>query len=192
MSVISRNRWRVSIGMTRSRKHQEVRMRFLRGRPAPPVETVVVPRVRRSVRVRALFSVGILLLVCVVPLSFAVVSHAARAASGAVVGAGGGQADGSRGDVIANLFEWNWNSVAHECTSVLGPAGYGGVQVAPPQDSLSRQASVGLPVPPWWEVYQPVDYNLTSRTGNEDQFKSLVATSLSARVKLYLTAVSNH
>src|SRR5437763_640742 len=156
-----------------SRKHQEVRMRFLRGHPAPPVETVVVPRVRRSVRVRALLSAGILLLACVVPLSFAVVSHAARAASGADVGTSGGQADVRRGDVIANLFEWNWNSVAHECTSVLGPAGYGGVQVAPPQDSLSR---AGLPFHPWWEVYQPVDYNLTSRMGNEDQFKSMVAT----------------
>ncbi len=169
MSVISRNRWRVSIG-----------------RPAPPVETVVVPRVRRSVRVRALFSACILLLACMVPLSFAAVSHVAGAASSV------GQADGHRGDVIANLFEWNWNSVAHECTSVLGPAGYGGVQVAPPQDSLSRQASAGPPVHPWWEVYQPVDYNLTSRMGNENQFKSMVATCRSAGVKVYVEAVINH
>ena len=101
MSIISRNRWRVSIGMPRSRKHHEVRVRFLRSRSAPPAETVVVPRVKRSVRVRALLSVGILLLACVVPLSFAVASHTAGAAS---VGAGG-QANGSRGDVIANLFE---------------------------------------------------------------------------------------
>ena len=40
------------------------------------------------------------------------------------------------GDVIANLFEWKWTSVAKECTDVLGPKGYGGVQVAPPQDSI--------------------------------------------------------
>ena len=26
-------------------------------------------------------------------------------------------------DVTANLFEWNWPSVATECTTVLGPAG---------------------------------------------------------------------
>ena len=191
MSIISRIRWRVSIGMTRSRKHQEVRRRFSRGRPAPPVETTVVPKVRRSVRVRALFSVGILLLACMVPLSFLAVSHTAGAASGANVGAGR-QAAGSRGDVIANLFEWNWKSVANECTKVLGPAGYGGVQVAPPQDSLSRQASAGPPVHPWWEVYQPVDYNLTSRMGNEDQFKSMVATCRKAGVKVYVDAVINH
>ena len=30
--------------------------------------------------------------------------------------------------VIAQMFEWNWDSVAAECTSFLGPAGYGYVQ----------------------------------------------------------------
>jgi hypothetical protein len=30
--------------------------------------------------------------------------------------------------VIAQMFEWNWDSVAAECTSFLGPAGYGFVQ----------------------------------------------------------------
>lgn len=44
----------------------------------------------------------------------------------------------ARGEVSANLFEWNWPSVANECTTVLGPAGYGSVQVAPPQDSVKR------------------------------------------------------
>src|SRR5947209_20372445 len=39
-------------------------------------------------------------------------------------------------DVSANLFEWSWPSVANECTTVLGPAGYGSVQVSPPADSL--------------------------------------------------------
>jgi hypothetical protein len=30
--------------------------------------------------------------------------------------------------VIAQMFEWDWDSVAAECTSFLGPAGYGFVQ----------------------------------------------------------------
>ena len=30
--------------------------------------------------------------------------------------------------VIAQMFEWNWDSVAVECTDFLGPAGYGYVQ----------------------------------------------------------------
>ena len=97
-----------------------------------------------------------------------------------------------RGDVIANLFEWNWTSVAKECSTVLGPAGYGGVQVAPPQDSINNQTSNPGVVHPWWEVYQPVDYNLTSRMGNEAQFKSMVATCRKAGVKVYVDTVINH
>lgn len=30
--------------------------------------------------------------------------------------------------VIAQMFEWTWDSVAAECTAFLGPAGYGFVQ----------------------------------------------------------------
>lgn len=30
--------------------------------------------------------------------------------------------------VIIQLFEWTWDSVASECTSFIGPAGYGFVQ----------------------------------------------------------------
>jgi alpha-amylase len=101
----------------------------------------------------------------------------------------------SGGDVIANLFEWNWTSVAKECTTTLGPAGYGGVQVAPPQDSLKRTELGGgsdTILHPWWEVYQPVDYNLTSRMGNEAQFRSMVSTCRAAGVKVYVDAVINH
>ncbi len=89
-------------------------------------------------------------------------------------------------DVSANLFEWNWPSVATECTDVLGPAGYGSVEVAPPQDSVSIAGH------PWWEVYQPTDYNLTSRMGDADQFRSMVAACHSAGVKVIADAVINH
>jgi alpha-amylase len=115
----------------------------------------------------------------------------------AALGAGGAQARSHRAaqragghDVIANLFEWNWRSVRRECRRVLGPAGYGGVQVAPPQDSLSRSGPA--PVHPWWEVYQPVDYRLTSRMGNERQFRRMVAGCRAAGVKVYVDAVINH
>lgn len=98
-------------------------------------------------------------------------------------------------DVIANLFEWNWPSVAKECTTQLGPAGYGGVQVAPPQDSTKRtklgDGSDDV-LHPWWEVYQPTDYTLTSRMGTEAQFKTMVKTCRAAGVKVYVDAVINH
>ncbi len=89
-------------------------------------------------------------------------------------------------DVIANLFEWNWPSVASECTNVLGPQGYGAVQVAPPEDSLSRDGH------PWWEVYQPGDYNINSRMGDRAAFTSMVSACHAAGVKVYADAVINH
>ena len=97
--------------------------------------------------------------------------------------------------VTANLFEWNWTSVAKECTDVLGPAGYSGVQVAPPQDSVKRQQlgdGSDTILHPWWEVYQPVRYALTSRMGSEAQFKKMVSTCRKAGVKVYVDAVINH
>ncbi len=96
---------------------------------------------------------------------------------------------------MANLFEWNWASVAKECTTVLGPAGYGGVQVAPPQDSLKRTGfgnGSDTVLHPWWEVYQAVDYGLTSRMGNEAQFKDMVTTCRKAGVKVYVDTIINH
>jgi alpha-amylase len=98
------------------------------------------------------------------------------------------------GNVSANLFEWNWPSVANECTTVLGPDGYASVQVSPPADSLSRDyTSPDAPIEhPWWDVYQPVDYNLTSRFGNEQQFKNMVSTCRAAGVKVIVDAVINH
>jgi alpha-amylase len=43
-----------------------------------------------------------------------------------------------------------------------------------------------------WEVYQPVDYALTSRMGSPRQFKDMVATCRAAGVKVYVDAVINH
>jgi alpha-amylase len=97
--------------------------------------------------------------------------------------------------VTANLWEWNWVSVAQECRTVLGPAGYGGVQVAPPQDSVKRTAlgnGSDTVLHPWWEVYQPVRYQLTSRMGNEQQFRDMVRACRLAGVKVYVDAVINH
>jgi alpha-amylase len=145
---------------------------------------------RRRFRLRAL-AVGAVLLLTGGLTALVVVPAQASPASAPAVDPN----DAGPHNVLANLFEWNWPSVARECTNVLGPAGYGGVQVAPPQDSLKR-TSLGngsnTILHPWWEVYQPVDYNLTSRMGNEAQFKSMVATCRRAGVKVYVDAVINH
>jgi alpha-amylase len=94
-------------------------------------------------------------------------------------------------DVTANLWEWNWNSVSAACTNQLGPAGYGAVQVAPPEESVSLATS-DSGVHPWWEVYQPVSYNLTSRMGTRAQFAAMVTACHNAGVRVYADAVINH
>lgn len=116
-------------------------------------------------------------------------AHTARAADAAAAGDSASSASSaSSNDVIANLFEWNWPSVATECTTVLGPKGYGAVQVAPPQDSIRLAGSSHS----WWDVYQPVGYGLNSRMGSEAQFASMVSACHAAGVKVYVDAVINH
>ncbi|MEV0565337.1 carbohydrate-binding module family 20 domain-containing protein [Dactylosporangium sp. NPDC050588] len=89
-------------------------------------------------------------------------------------------------DVIANLWLWPWTSIATECTNVLGPAGYGAVQVAPPEDSISVAGH------PWWDIYQPAAYDLNSRMGTRAQFTAMVNACHAAGVKVYVDAVINH
>jgi alpha-amylase len=89
-------------------------------------------------------------------------------------------------DVIVHLFQWPWASVANECRTVLGPRGFGGVQVSPPQEHVVR------PGYPWWQDYQPVSYQLTSRRGDRAGFAAMVGTCHAAGVKIYVDAVVNH
>ena len=126
------------------------------------------------------------------PAPSAVPAPAAAAPNGTADRAG---ATRTNRDVSINLFEWNWPSVAKECTTVLGPDGYGSVQVAPPQDSVKRTAlgnGSDTVLHPWWEVYQPAEYNLTSRMGTEAQFKSMVTACRKAGVRVIVDAVINH
>ena len=136
---------------------------------APP------PNPTRRLRRGGLALAGVLVAGTLLPLTLGgTVAHASSTGNG--------------GDVIANLFEWNWPSVATECTDVLGPKGYGAVQVAPPEDSIRIPGTTHA----WWDVYQPVGYDLNSRMGNEAQFQSMVATCHAAGVKVYVDAVINH
>jgi len=91
-------------------------------------------------------------------------------------------------DVTAHLFQWPWPSVARECTTVLGPAGYGAVQVSPPQEHVELPAQ-GYP---WWQAYQPVSYKLESRYGTPGQFAAMVQACHKAGVRVYVDAVINH
>ncbi|WP_418277719.1 carbohydrate-binding module family 20 domain-containing protein [Isoptericola jiangsuensis] len=89
-----------------------------------------------------------------------------------------------RGNVIANLFQWTWDAVAAECTSSLGPAGYGYVQVSPPQEHVRGTA--------WWTSYQPVSYRIESKLGTRAEFARMVDTCRTAGVGVIADAVVNH
>ncbi|MFD6877973.1 MULTISPECIES: carbohydrate-binding module family 20 domain-containing protein [unclassified Streptomyces] len=87
-------------------------------------------------------------------------------------------------DVTAVLFEWRFDSVAKACTDTLGPAGYGFVQVSPPQEHIQG--------PQWWTSYQPVSYKIAGRLGDRAAFKRMVDTCHAAGVKVVADAVINH
>ncbi len=87
-------------------------------------------------------------------------------------------------DVTAVLFEWRFDSVARACTQSLGPAGYGAVQVSPPQERIQGSQ--------WWTSYQPVSYRIAGRLGDRAAFQDMVATCHAAGVRVVVDAVINH
>ena len=96
------------------------------------------------------------------------------------------------GDTIVHLFQWNWDSVAAECADFLGPNGYGGVQVSPPQEHVVVPFSEGGNFP-WWQDYQPVSYSIdNTRRGTAEEFQDMVDTCADNGVRIYVDAVINH
>lgn len=87
-------------------------------------------------------------------------------------------------DVTAVMFEWKFASVARECTDTLGPAGYGYVQVSPPQEHIQGSQ--------WWTSYQPVSYRIAGRLGDRAAFKNMIDTCHAAGVRVVADAVINH
>jgi len=87
-------------------------------------------------------------------------------------------------DVTAVMFEWNFDSVAKACTDDLGPAGYGYVQVSPPNERVQG--------PQWWTAYQPVGYKIATRLGDRTDLKNMIDTCHAAGVKVVVDTVINH
>ena len=92
-------------------------------------------------------------------------------------------------DTIAVLFSYPWNTIAEQCETVLGPAGYGYVQTSPPQEHV---VNVDGGKNPWWIYYQPVSYKLESRMGTEAEFQSMIDRCNAAGVGVIVDAVINH
>ncbi|GAA2049668.1 alpha-amylase family protein [Nocardiopsis rhodophaea] len=98
----------------------------------------------------------------------------------------------TQGSVIVHLFQWRWESVARECADVLGPNGYGAVQVSPPQEHVVLPSAEGAEYP-WWQDYQAVSYKIdNTRRGTAADFAAMVETCRESGVKVYVDAIVNH
>lgn len=88
---------------------------------------------------------------------------------------------------IVEMFGWSFTAIANECEQFLGPNFYYAVQVSPITDHPKV-----TPLRPWWEVYQPVSYQIISRAGNEAQFRDMVERCNKVGVRVYVDVVLNH
>lgn len=88
------------------------------------------------------------------------------------------------GASFVHLFEWSHADVATECETFLGPKGFTAVQISPPNEHIQGDQ--------WWTRYQPVSYNFTSRSGDEDAFKDMISRCNDAGVEIIVDAVVNH
>lgn len=93
------------------------------------------------------------------------------------------QADVPR-KVGVQLFQWNWDSVARECTEQLGPHDYAFVLLSPAQEHIQGEQ--------WWTSYQPVSHLIESKLGTREQFEAMVAACHDAGVQVIADAVINH
>ncbi|CAJ0589641.1 unnamed protein product [Cylicocyclus nassatus] len=87
---------------------------------------------------------------------------------------------------MVHLFEWKWSDIARECENFLQHYGYGAVQVSPPNEHITLDGM------PWWIRYQPISYNLVSRSGNEGEFQDMVNRCNAVGVRIVVDVVMNH
>jgi alpha-amylase len=104
----------------------------------------------------------------------------------------GSQYEGGQKGAIVELFGWPYNDIAEEC-DFLGTAGYMAVKVFPVGEHILTYDTVeDGELNPWWFIYQPVSYRLTSRGGTKKEFKNMINTCRQKGVRVYADAVINH
>jgi len=98
---------------------------------------------------------------------------------------------GKKGAIV-ELFGWQWKDIEKECV-ILGKLGYMGVKIFPPQEAvLSYDQPQNGEINPWYFIYQPVSYILTSRSGSRQELLSMIDTCRRSQVRVYADAVINH
>ena len=104
----------------------------------------------------------------------------------------GSQYERGQKGAIVELFGWPYNDIAEEC-DFLGTAGYMAVKVFPVGEHILTYDTVeDGELNPWWFIYQPVSYRLSSRGGTKKQFKNMINTCRRLGVRVYADAVINH
>lgn len=58
--------------------------------------------------------------------------------------------------------------------------------------SPNENTVITNPNRPWWERYQPISYKICSQSGNENEFRDVVARCNNIGVRIYVDAVVNH
>ncbi|MEG9493773.1 MAG: alpha-amylase family glycosyl hydrolase, partial [Microbacterium aurum] len=87
-------------------------------------------------------------------------------------------------DAGVQLFQRPWTSIAEECESTIGPAGFAWVLTSPPQEHIEGAQ--------WWTSYQPVSYRVDSKLGTEAEFADMVTRCAAVGVDVIADAVVNH
>ena len=104
----------------------------------------------------------------------------------------GSQYENGQKGAIVEMFGWPYDDIAEEC-EFLATAGYMAVKVFPASEHILTFDTVeDGELNPWWFIYQPVSYRLSSRGGTKKQFKNMINTCRRLGVRVYSDAVINH
>ncbi|CAK80989.1 unnamed protein product (macronuclear) [Paramecium tetraurelia] len=83
--------------------------------------------------------------------------------------------NGQKGAIV-ELFGWKYEDIELEC-EMIAKAGYMGVKVFPPQESiLDYEHPENGELNPWYWLYQPVSYRLNSRMGTVEELRKMINT----------------
>lgn len=93
---------------------------------------------------------------------------------------------------IVHLFEWKWSDIARECEDYLAPNGFAGVQISPPTENTAIYLEWLSTKRPWWERYQPISYQLNTRSGSESAFVDMTRRCNAVGVRIYADILLNH
>ena len=99
--------------------------------------------------------------------------------------------NGQKGSIV-EMFGWPYNDITEEC-DFLAKAGYMGVNVFSVNEHILIYDTVeDGELNPWWFIYQPVSYRLTSRGGTKKELKNMINTCRQKGVRVYADVVMNH